>query len=151
MGLSRHETRRRLVAYRATRTDREAAQRLGLKRMTFALWRIRHRLPAKGVGLHPGRPLPPHEVARRRRALETSGSLREAARRLGVGFSPLYRFMKRYGISNPRLRLREQRRREMTRLARAGRSLRQIARSYRVSYATVYEALRSPAAAGRKR
>ena len=50
MELERDEELRRAVAYGATRTDREAAERLGINRGTFKRWRLRRGLPGKQSG-----------------------------------------------------------------------------------------------------
>lgn len=101
--LTAAEERRRLQAYRSTRRDVEAAQRLGLKIMTFRLWRIRRGLKARGVGYQrPGNQLSRKELARRRQVVLKARSVREAARELQLDVFHLYRFMRIHGLPTPR-------------------------------------------------
>ncbi len=100
-GLTRPEEKRRLQAYRGTRRDADAARRLGLKIMTFRLWRIRRGLPAKGPAHIRRARLPAREVARRKRALRNAPSVSAAARRLHVGVNGLWGFIRRRNLPRP--------------------------------------------------
>ncbi len=99
--LTVEEVQRRLHAYRRSRRDEDAARRLGLKIMTFRLWRIRRGLPAKGPKHIRYARLPPWEVRRRKRALMEEPTVRAASRRLGVYVGHLYQFIYRYKVARP--------------------------------------------------
>lgn len=73
------ETERRIAAYAATNTDKEAAKLLRIPRVTYASWRKRHGLPPKWKG-HLGE----HEHARRLQAYETYPDDVSAAAALGL-------------------------------------------------------------------
>lgn len=73
------EFERRVEAYRETPTDKEAAKRLRIPRVTYASWRKRHGLPPKWEG-HVSH----EEHERRRMAYEATSNDTEAAQILGT-------------------------------------------------------------------
>ena len=90
------EERRRLAAYERAATDREAAERLGLERHAFIMWRRRHDLPAKNPPLQ----FLPQAERQRRLDLGRTHGLEAAAQRLEITPRGLSRYLRRHGWKN---------------------------------------------------
>lgn len=85
--------RRRLEVYATAKSDREAAQALGLDPSTFRNWRLRHSLPAKNKPF-----VEPEEHARRTAAWAETENVPEAARRLGMEVGAFDSWMRQQGL-----------------------------------------------------
>lgn len=91
--LAAAEGERRRGAYEATGSDKEAAASLGLKTITFAMWRKRSGLPAKY-----DRRLPSPEEARRVAVHAAATSDEDAACALGIGRKSFETWRKSRGL-----------------------------------------------------
>ena len=136
--LPAREERRRRAAHRASESDRDAAARLGLPRMTYTMWRRRRGLPPKGVG-RPAKPrLSKSEVARRLRIIQESKWVAAAAKRMGLDVGSVYRFLRKHAVTTPyRLRM-DRRHAEWVRQLRQGKTVRQVAQANGVKYYAVH-------------